>query len=62
MSAPTLSIVKPVSRDDESGLADALLARNPQAAEIAWTRFSPVAVRILRRYFGPGPDRQDLTQ
>ena len=62
MSVPTLSLVKPLSRDDDSGLADALIARNPQAAEIAWTRFSPVAVRILRRYFGPGPDRQDLTQ
>jgi len=59
---PTLSLVKPLSQDDDSALASALLARHPQAAEVAWTRFSPVAVRILRRYFGPGPDRQDLTQ
>ncbi len=62
MPAPTLTLVKPLSQDDDSALASALLARHPQAAEVAWTRFSPVAVRILRRYFGPGPDRQDLTQ
>lgn len=62
MPAPTLSLVKPLSQDDDSGLADALLARQPQSAEVAWTRFSPLAIRILRRYFGPGPDRQDLTQ
>jgi len=59
---PTLLLVKPLSQDDDSALADALVARHPQAAEVAWARFSPVAVRILRRYFGPGPDRQDLTQ
>jgi RNA polymerase sigma-70 factor (ECF subfamily) len=59
---PTLLLVKPLSQDDDSALADALLSRHPQAAQVAWTRFSPVAVRILRRYFGPGPDRQDLTQ
>lgn len=62
MPTPTLSLVKPLSQDDDSALASALLARHPQAAEVAWARFSPVAVRILRRYFGPGPERQDLTQ
>lgn len=62
MPTPTLSLVKPLSQDDDSALASALLARHPQAAEVAWSRFSPVAVRILRRYFGPGPERQDLTQ
>ena len=62
MPVPTLSLVKALSQDDDSALADALGARHPQAAEIAWTRFSPVAIRILRRYFGPGPERQDLTQ
>lgn len=62
MPTPTLSLVKPLSQDDDSALASALLARHPQAAEVAWTRFSPVAIRVLRRYFGPGPERQDLSQ
>jgi RNA polymerase sigma-70 factor (ECF subfamily) len=62
MAVPNLTLVKPLSQDDDTGLAGALLTRDPQAAEVAWRRFSPVAVRILRRYFGPGPDRQDLTQ
>ncbi len=59
---PNLSLVKPLSQDDDGALASALLAGHPQAAEVAWTRYSPVAIRILRRYFGPGPERQDLTQ
>ena len=48
--------------DDDTSLAAALAAREPQAATIAWTRLSPLVLRLLRRYFGPGADRQDLCQ
>jgi RNA polymerase sigma-70 factor (ECF subfamily) len=49
--------------DRSSGaLSAALLAGAPDAARRAWADLSPVATRILRRYFGPGPDRQDLCQ
>jgi RNA polymerase sigma-70 factor, ECF subfamily len=48
--------------DDDTSLAAALTAREPQAATIAWTRLSPLVLRLLRRYFGPGADRQDLCQ
>jgi RNA polymerase sigma-70 factor (ECF subfamily) len=47
---------------DEGSLAVALIARDPQAARVAWTRLSPLVMGLLRRYFGPGADRQDLCQ
>ena len=43
-------------------LAAALIARDREAPGQAWTRLSPLVLRLLRRYFGPGPDRQDLCQ
>jgi RNA polymerase sigma-70 factor (ECF subfamily) len=61
--APHLSVVKPApTADDDTALAASLIARDPQAARLAWTRLSPLVMRLLRRYFGPGPDRQDLCQ
>jgi RNA polymerase sigma-70 factor (ECF subfamily) len=39
-----------------------LIAREREAPAQAWTRLSPLVLRLLRRYFGPGPDRQDLCQ
>jgi RNA polymerase sigma-70 factor (ECF subfamily) len=65
---PHLSVLKPTGPashpgpEDESALAAALVARDPRAARIAWTRLSPMVMRLLHRYFGPGPDRQDLCQ
>jgi len=47
---------------DDAALAAALLARQRGAAVEAWTRFSPMVLGLLRRFFGPGPDRQDLCQ
>jgi RNA polymerase sigma-70 factor, ECF subfamily len=47
---------------DEPSLVVALIARDPGAARLAWTRLSPLVMRVLRRYFGPGADRQDLCQ
>jgi RNA polymerase sigma-70 factor (ECF subfamily) len=47
---------------DDAALAAALLARERGAAVEAWTRFSPMVLGLLRRFFGPGADRQDLCQ
>jgi len=60
---PPLSLVRsgPTAEDDAS-LAAALIAREREAPAQAWTRLSPLVLRLLRRYFGPGPDRQDLCQ
>jgi RNA polymerase sigma-70 factor (ECF subfamily) len=48
--------------DDDGLLVDALVARDPRAAAVAWTRLSPLVLSVLRRYFGNGHDRQDLCQ
>ena len=62
-NASSLSLLRSVpAADDDTSLAVALAAREPQAATIAWTRLSPLVLRLLRRYFGPGADRQDLCQ
>jgi RNA polymerase sigma-70 factor (ECF subfamily) len=53
---------------DDAALAAALMARERDAAAAAWTRFSPLVLGVLRRFFGPaqvgqgGVDRQDLCQ
>jgi len=61
--SPHLTVVKPAqAADDDTSLAASLIARDPQAARVAWTRLSPLVMRLLRRYFGPGADRQDLCQ
>jgi RNA polymerase sigma-70 factor (ECF subfamily) len=48
--------------DDDAALASALLARDRRAAVRAWSRYSPFVLGVLRRFFGPGADRQDLCQ
>jgi RNA polymerase sigma-70 factor (ECF subfamily) len=48
--------------DTDASLAAALIAGEPGATRQAWTVLSPLVWRILRRYFGPGPDCQDLCQ
>jgi RNA polymerase sigma-70 factor (ECF subfamily) len=50
------------SRRDDGALAAALLAGEPGAAREAWTLLSPLVLKILHRYFGPAPERQDLCQ
>jgi RNA polymerase sigma-70 factor (ECF subfamily) len=49
-------------KGDDRRLAIALLAGAPDAAGRAWTTFSPVVIRLLRRHLGAGPDQQDLLQ
>ncbi len=52
----------PAAADGEMGLTAALLAGDPRAAAAAWTSLSPMVRSLLGRYFGPGPERQDLCQ
>jgi len=60
---PPLSVVRSApTADDAASLAAALIAREREAPAQAWRRLSPLVLRLLRRYFGPGPDRQDLCQ
>jgi RNA polymerase sigma-70 factor (ECF subfamily) len=60
---PPLSVVRSgPTPDDDAALAAALIARDRDAPAQAWARLSPLVLRLLRRYFGPGPDRQDLCQ
>jgi len=60
---PPLSVVRAApTPDDDASLAAALIARERDAPGQAWARLSPLVLRLLRRYFGPGPDRQDLCQ
>jgi RNA polymerase sigma-70 factor (ECF subfamily) len=47
---------------DDVALASALLRRDPRAAAEAWTLYSPMVLRYLRRFFGPACDGQDLCQ
>jgi len=61
--APFMSTIRSdLSARDDSALAAALLAREPGAAVEAWSRFSPLVLGLLRRFFGPAADRQDLCQ
>jgi RNA polymerase sigma-70 factor (ECF subfamily) len=60
---PPLSVVRSgPTPDDDASLAAKLIARDRDAPTEAWSRLSPLVLRLLRRYFGPGPDRQDLCQ
>ena len=60
---PPLTVVRSgPTADDDASLAAALIARDHAAPAEAWARLSPLVMRLLRRYFGPGPDRQDLCQ
>ena len=60
---PPLTVVRAApGPDDDAALAAALIARERDAPGHAWARLSPLVLRLLRRYFGPGPDRQDLCQ
>ena len=60
---PPLTVVRAApGPDDDAALAAALIARDHSAPAEAWARLSPLVMRLLRRYFGPGPDRQDLCQ
>src|SRR5689334_21525925 len=60
---PPLTVVRSApTAEDDAALAAALIARERDAPNRAWSRLSPLVLRLLRRYFGPGPDRQDLCQ
>jgi RNA polymerase sigma factor (sigma-70 family) len=60
--AQTARVERVIRRDAEATLAAALLAGEPGAARLAVTQLSPLVRRVVRRYFGSGPDQQDLCQ
>lgn len=47
---------------DDATLARALIERDTRAPRVAWSRFSPMVRRILRRSLGPGHDVEDIVQ
>lgn len=47
---------------DDAALARALIAKDPGAPRVAWTRFAPLVRRILRRSLGPQHDVEDVVQ
>lgn len=57
-SAPLLLAADPSDRT----LALALLAQDPGAPRLAWSRFSPLVRRMLTRFFGPRIDVEDFSQ
>jgi RNA polymerase sigma-70 factor (ECF subfamily) len=52
----------PLSAADDATLAVALIEKNTAAPRVAWTRFSPLVRRILRRSLGPQHDVEDIVQ
>jgi RNA polymerase sigma-70 factor (ECF subfamily) len=48
--------------EEDFRLAQLLVERQPEAANLAWRRFHPLVETTLRRMLGPGGDVQDLTQ
>jgi RNA polymerase sigma-70 factor, ECF subfamily len=52
----------PLVDADDTTLAHALIAKNPAAPRVAWSRFSPLVRRILRRSLGPQHDVEDIVQ
>jgi RNA polymerase sigma-70 factor (ECF subfamily) len=47
---------------DDATLARALIEKNAAAPRVAWSRFSPLVRRILRRSLGPQHDVEDIVQ
>jgi len=47
---------------DDATLARAMMAGDGHAPRVAWSRFSPMVHRMLKRTFGPGQDVDDMVQ
>jgi RNA polymerase sigma-70 factor (ECF subfamily) len=52
----------PLAEADDAALARALIAKQTAAPRVAWSRFSPLVRRILRRSLGPQYDVEDIVQ
>src|SRR5687767_9494654 len=52
----------PLTTADDATLARAMMAGDVQSPRVAWSRFSPMVHRMLKRTFGPGQDVDDLVQ
>src|ERR1043165_5003791 len=46
----------------DATLARALMSGDGHAPRVAWSRFSPMVHRMLKRTFGPGQDVDDMVQ
>jgi len=51
-----------LSGADDATLAVALIEKNLAAPRVAWTRFSPLVRRVLRRSLGPRYEVEDIVQ
>lgn len=60
VAAPTTSPA--LAEADDRTLACALIEKDGRAPRVAWTRFSPLVRRILRRSLGPQHDVEDIVQ
>jgi RNA polymerase sigma-70 factor, ECF subfamily len=47
---------------DEAALVPRLQRRDPEAAEVAWRRFSPMVRAAMRRMLGPSGEEEDAVQ
>jgi RNA polymerase sigma-70 factor (ECF subfamily) len=60
--APATKAPISLSEADDATLALALIGKEVAAPKVAWTRFSPLVRRILRRSLGPQHDVEDIVQ
>jgi len=60
-SSPT-SAIELLSLADDATLARALIEKKAAAPRVAWTRFSPLVRRMLRRSLGPQHEVEDVVQ
>lgn len=51
-----------LATSDDATLARAMIAGDDHAPRVAWSRFSPMVHRMLKRTFGPGHDVDDMVQ
>jgi RNA polymerase sigma-70 factor, ECF subfamily len=58
----TIGPTLPPAEPSDGALALALLAQDPGAPRLAWSRFSPLVRRMLARFFGPRIDVEDFVQ
>jgi RNA polymerase sigma-70 factor (ECF subfamily) len=60
-------VLPPLSAAPEASASDAALARaaslgDDQACFAIWRKYAPLVQRVVRRFFGPGPEHSDVCQ
>lgn len=63
-TGPTGSVttLNPRLADSDAALVSAALQGDAGATFALWQRYSPLVTRLIRRFFGPGPDHPDVCQ